>query len=139
MSGLCANAHASLQDFETTKKILLSMGSVLEFDEIQMDAVTAMSGSGPAYCFYLAESMIAAGISLGFTEDTAAELTLATLKGALELLDHQKDPPDVLRHKVTSPGGTTEAAIRVLEDEGVKASIIKAIQAAARRSEELSA
>jgi pyrroline-5-carboxylate reductase len=138
MSGLCANIHANSSDIETAKKILLPMGRVLECEEKNMDAVTAMSGSGPAYCFYIVEAMMKAGIELGFSEDTAADLTISTFKGAIALLEHLQDSPENLRHKVTSPGGTTETAIRVLDENGVKNSIIHAIQAAACRSEELS-
>jgi pyrroline-5-carboxylate reductase len=139
VSGLCANIHATPEDIETAKNILLTMGTVLECKEKDMDAVTAMSGSGPAYCFYILEAMMKAGLELGFTATTAADLTVSTFKGALALLEHQKKPPGELRRKVTSPGGTTEAAIRILDDHGVKDSIVSAIHAAARRSKELSA
>jgi pyrroline-5-carboxylate reductase len=139
VSGLCANNHATKVDIQTARKILLPMGKVLECEEKDMDAVTAMSGSGPAYCFYIVEAMINAGIALGFKAATAADLTVSTFKGALALLEHLKETPEELRRKVTSPGGTTEAAISVLDDHGVKESIIDAIQAAARRSKELSA
>lgn len=139
ISGLCANSFADPSDIEITKAMLSAMGKVLECDEKDMDAVTAISGSGPAYCFYIVEAMIEAGIELGFTPDTAASLTIATFKGALSLLEHQKESPSQLRQKVTSPGGTTEAAIKELDDHAVKSAIIKAIHAAARRSKELSA
>jgi pyrroline-5-carboxylate reductase len=139
MSGLCANIHATREDIETAMHILLPMGTILECQEKDMDAVTAMSGSGPAYCFYIVEAMIKAGVELGFSAKTAADLTVTTFKGALALLEHLNESPEELRRKVTSPGGTTEAAIRVLDDNSVKESIIGAIHAAARRSKELSA
>jgi pyrroline-5-carboxylate reductase len=138
MSGLCANIHATVSDINTAKRILLPMGKVLECEEKSMDAVTAMSGSGPAYCFYMIEAMVKAGIELGFSETTAADLTMSTFKGAIALLEQQQDSPENLRRAVTSPGGTTEAAIRVLDKNGVKDSIIHAIHAAAHRSRELS-
>jgi pyrroline-5-carboxylate reductase len=138
VSGLCANIHANETDIETAKKILLPMGKVLECEETEMDAVTAMSGSGPAYCFYFVESMIKAGMELGFPEATAADLTISTFKGAIALLEQLQHSPENLRRAVTSPGGTTEAAIRVFDENKVKDSIILAIQAAARRSKDLS-
>jgi pyrroline-5-carboxylate reductase len=138
MSGLCANIHAVPTDIEAAKRMLLPMGNVLECQEKDMDAVTALSGSGPAYCFYFVEAMVKAGMELGFSEATASDLTISTFKGALALLENLQDSPAQLRRKVTSPGGTTEAAIRILDDNGVKASIVHAIHAAARRSYELS-
>ena len=103
-----------------------------------MDAITALSGSGPAYCFYFLEAMIEAGVRLGFAPDTAADLAITTFKGALSLLEHQKESPEQLRRNVTSPGGTTEAAVKELDNQNVKSAIVEAVLAAARRSEELS-
>jgi pyrroline-5-carboxylate reductase len=139
MSGLCANSVADSNDIRIAKTLLLAMGKVLECEEKDMDAVTAVSGSGPAYCFYFVEAMIEAAKKLGFTPESAANLTITTFKGALSLLEHQKESPEQLRRKVTSPGGTTEAAIKVLEEHNVKPAIIKAVHAAAGRSRELSA
>jgi len=139
MSGLCANDNATADDIEIASTILRAMGKVIHCRESDMDAITAMSGSGPAYCFYVVEAMIDAGISLGLSAEDTAELTLSTLKGALDLLENQKIPPQDLRQKVTSPGGTTEAAIAVLESRSVKQAFCEAISAAARRSRELSA
>jgi pyrroline-5-carboxylate reductase len=138
MSGLCGNAFATAEDMDIATIILSAMGKVIRCNESDMDAITAMSGSGPAYCFYVVEAMIDAGTRLGLSPEDAAELTLATFKGALALLEDQKIPPQALRQKVTSPGGTTEAAIAVLENRSVKQAFIDAIAAAARRSEELS-
>lgn len=138
VSGLCANAFAMPEDTAIARTILSAMGQVFEFPESQMDAVTAVSGSGPAYCFYLAEAMTAAAEKLNFSSEDAAAMTLATLKGAVALLENQSDSAGELRQKVTSPGGTTEAAIRVLEDHDVKQHLMDAIFAAARRSSELS-
>jgi pyrroline-5-carboxylate reductase len=108
------------------------MGKVIEFNEQDLDAVTALSGSGPAYVFYFIEAMIEGGICVGLEPNDVATLTIATLKGAIKL------SPELLRRKVTSPGGTTEAALKVLDKNQVKQSIIEAIAAAANRSKELS-
>ncbi len=138
MSGMCGNRFATDEDISMARMILEATGDVIEFREEQMDAVTAMSGSGPAYVFYLVESMIDAGIHLGFDPADASALTLKTLSGALKLMEESSDTPETLRKKVTSPGGTTEAAFKVLGKYGVKESIIEAIKAAAERSKELS-
>ncbi len=138
MSGLCANEYATSEDVKIAKKILSAMGKVIECQESEMDAVTAVSGSGPAYCFYLVEAMIEAAIKLGISPENAAEMTAATLKGSMILLEHQSITAKELRQKVTSPGGTTEAAIKVLDDNSVKQIIIQAVIAAAQRSKDLS-
>jgi len=138
MSGVCANEYATAEDMEIAKTILSAMGQVFECQEKDMDAVTAMSGSGPAYGFYLVEAMIEAGISLGIEKQKAEKITIATLKGALALLESQKESAEELRKKVTSPGGTTEAAINYLDSNKVKKHIENAIIAAAQRSKALS-
>lgn len=138
MSGMSPNVHAGAQDLETTGRILQAMGQVVQFDEKDLDAVTAMSGSGPAYVFFLAELMIKAGIRLGLAPDDARILTLATLEGAVALMNQGKDTPEQLRSKVTSPGGTTEAALNVMTRHRVDEHIVDAIMAAADRSRELS-
>jgi pyrroline-5-carboxylate reductase len=138
MSGMSANANATPEDLETTRTILGALGKVMEFKEADLDAVTALSGSGPAYVFYFIESMIAGGLAAGLEPDASETLTLQTLEGALKLLRERKEPPEDLRRKVTSPGGTTEAALKVMESHQVKQNIVAAIVAAARRSQELS-
>jgi pyrroline-5-carboxylate reductase len=138
MSGMSANANATPEDLETTRTILGALGKVMEFKEADLDAVTALSGSGPAYVFYFIESMIAGGRAAGLEPHAAETLTLQTLKGALQLLREREESPEVLRRKVTSPGGTTEAALKVMENHQVKQNIVAAIVAAARRSKELS-
>jgi pyrroline-5-carboxylate reductase len=137
VSGMSANQYATPEDMATADSILSAMGSVLEFNEPDLDAVTAMSGSGPAYVFYLAESMIDAGIQLGLTPESSKELTIGTIKGAVALMEKSGEPPMTLRQKVTSPGGTTEAAFKVMTAQDVKTHIINAIQAAADRSKAL--
>jgi len=138
MSAMCANASVKTEDMALVKKILSTMGDVIICPESQMDAVTAVSGSGPAYCFYLAEAMIRAAMDLGFSREDAHRLTLSTLAGSVRLMAHDMTDPESLRSKVTSPGGTTEAAIGVLEHNDVKNSIISAIKAASKRSQQLS-
>ncbi len=139
MSGMSANRYASVEDVNIVRTLLEAMGKVLKFDEHDLDAVTALSGSGPAYVFYLIESMIEGGINAGLDPNDAYTLTIATLKGSLALMEELNESPETLRKKVTSPGGTTEAAFKILENNGVKQNIIDAIAAAALRSKELSA
>lgn len=137
MSGMTPNRHALPDDINAARTILEAMGKVIEFKEDDLDAVTALSGSGPAYLFYLAESMIQAGINMGLDPYDASILTSTTLKGAVTLMEEMNEPPELLRRRVTSPGGTTEEAFRVLEKKKVKEAIAEAIAAAARRSKEL--
>ena len=138
VSGLSANRYAAAEDVQDAQSILAAMGTVTVFEEADLDTVTALSGSGPAYVFFLAESMINAGIQLGLTTENARNLTLGTLKGAIALMEARGESPEDLRRKVTSPGGTTEAAFKVLGKKGVAEIIIDAIKAAAQRSRELS-
>jgi len=137
MSGMTPNRHVLPDDINAARTILEAMGKVIEFKEDDLDAVTALSGSGPAYLFYLAESMIMAGINLGLDPYDASILTNTTLKGAVVLMEEMNESPELLRRRVTSPGGTTEEAFKVLEKKKVKESIAEAIAAAARRSKEL--
>jgi pyrroline-5-carboxylate reductase len=138
MSGMSLNEYALVDDKRAAEKILGSMGSVHEFEEAELDAVTALSGSGPAYVFYLAEAMIEAGLRLELTPEASTLLTLKTMKGALKLMEESDASPETLRQKVMSPGGTTEAAIKIMELNDVKRHIIEAIHAAAERSRTLS-
>jgi pyrroline-5-carboxylate reductase len=138
MSGMSANRVATVEDKTITRTVLEAVGKVIEFKEADLDAVTALSGSGPAYVFYLIESMIAGGIGVGLSAEDAATLAVTTASGAVKLLIEQKESPESLRKKVTSPGGTTEAALEILESNNVKQNIIDAIAAATRRSKDLS-
>jgi pyrroline-5-carboxylate reductase len=115
------------------------VGKVLTVPESKQDAVTAVSGSGPAYFFYLVEAMIEAGVQLGLTRDIARELAVQTAKGAATLMSESGEHPVVLRENVMSPGGTTAAAIRELEEQGVRGAVYSALDACARRSAELAA
>ena len=113
-------------------------GSVITIAEKHQDAVTAISGSGPAYLFFVVESMIEAGVLLGLPRSTATELVVQTLFGAATMLRETGEHPTMLREMVSSPGGTTVAALRQLEDHKVRAAFLSAMEAAARRSKDLS-
>lgn len=119
--------------------LLSTVGEVVVVDEGQMDAVTAVSGSGPAYVFYLAEAMISAALNEGLSQEQASALVYQTLVGASALLARDPAGPEELRARVTSPGGTTQAAIEVLESAGWKAEMEAAVARARQRSEELGA
>lgn len=137
MSVLSAGAHATDDDIAVARTILGHVGKVMELPEHQLDAVTGLSGSGPAYMFLLAETMIEAGILLGLPRDVSTELIAQTMVGSAKMLRDSGRHPVELRESVTSPGGTTIAAIRVLEQERVRAAFLNAIEAATLRSREL--
>ncbi|MDN5895557.1 MAG: pyrroline-5-carboxylate reductase [Nocardioides sp.] len=128
----CDDDH--LSEVET---LMGSIGHVLRIPERQQDAVTAISGSGPAYIFYVVESMIEAGVHLGLPRATATELVIQTLSGSAKMLRETGTHPTVLREQVTSPAGTTAAAIRELEVHGVRAAFLSAMEAARNRSQAL--
>jgi pyrroline-5-carboxylate reductase len=138
-TGLYASAQVSKQDRDSATDILSAAGLVLWVnDEAMMHAVTAVSGSGPAYFFYLMESMIAAGVAQGLDEKTAKALTLQTALGAAQMAIISGDDPTKLRLNVTSPNGTTAAAIEHLDAQHVGQHIVDALSAAGRRSVALS-
>jgi pyrroline-5-carboxylate reductase len=138
VSAMSPNRFVTDEDTRTARTLLEAVGDVFEFEEEALDAVTALSGSGPAYVFYLVESMTEAGIQMGLAPGAAASLAAATLRGAAKLLEASGEPPEELRRKVTSPGGTTAAAIDVFEKKGLKSIIVEAIASATRRAQELS-
>jgi pyrroline-5-carboxylate reductase len=121
------------------ESLLAATGRVLRVPEKQQDAVTAISGSGPAYLFFVVEAMIEAGVHLGLPRSTATELVVQTVVGSAKLLRETGEHPTVLRERVTSPGGTTAAAVRELEDHKVRAAFLTALEAARNRSRDLSA
>ncbi|MGY1749121.1 pyrroline-5-carboxylate reductase [Modestobacter sp. SYSU DS0511] len=137
MSVLSAGAHATDAHLDEAESLLAPVGQVRRVPESQQDAVTALSGSGPAYFFYLVEAMIDAGILLGLPRSVAADLIVQTAYGSAVMLRDSGEHPVQLREAVTSPGGTTIAAIRELERHGVRAALIAAIEAAHDRSVEL--
>ena len=122
----------------TAESLLRATGRVLEVPESQQDAVTAISGSGPAYLFFVVEAMIEAGVHMGLPRTTATDLVVQTVVGSAKLLRETGEHPTVLREQVTSPGGTTAAAIRELEDHKVRAAFLTAMKAACDRSRQLS-
>ena len=130
----CTQAHLA-----EAESLLASCGKVVQVAEKHQDAVTAISGSGPAYIFNVVESMIEAGVLLGLPRATSTELVVQTLYGAATMLRETGEHPTVLRERVSSPGGTTIAAIRQLEDHKVRAAFMTAMEAAAARSAELAA
>ncbi|MBU3916146.1 pyrroline-5-carboxylate reductase [bacterium] len=138
MSVYCGNSRVSAESFEVAQLILAAMGRAFQVDdEIMIDAATAISGSGPAYVFYLAEALKEGARKLGFDETQADMLATQTLLGSAVLLDKSDDGPAELRRKVTSPGGTTAAALKVYEDGELKETLIKGFDAAFKRSIEL--
>jgi pyrroline-5-carboxylate reductase len=139
MAGITGGAHAAEQHMARAEEVLSSVGRAVRVEEPHMDAVTAVSGSGPAYFALLAESMIEAGILLGLSREVSTDLVVQTMLGTAKLLRDEGMHPVELREAVTSPGGTTIAAIRELEQAGVRAAFLNAIQAAMQRSKELAA
>ena len=139
VAGLCAGAHAGDAHVTLAEEALAHLGAVVRVPEKLMDAVTAVSGSGPAYFALLAEAMIEAGILLGLSREVSTQLVVQTMLGTAHQLRDERMHPVELREMVTSPGGTTIAAIRELEIAGVRAAFLNAIQAAMVRSRELAA
>ncbi len=137
MAAISAGAHCDPEHLSEAESLLAATGKVLEVPEKLQDAVTAISGSGPAYIFYVVEAMIEAGVVLGMPRSTATELVVQTLYGAATMIKETGQHPTVLREQVTSPGGTTAAALRTLDDHKVRAAFITAMEAAAKRSAEL--
>jgi len=139
VAGLCAGAHAGDANVTLAEEALAHLGSVVRVPEKHMDAVTAVSGSGPAYFALLAEAMIEAGLLLGLSREISTQLVIQTMLGTAKQLRDEGLHPVELREMVTSPGGTTIAAIRELESAGVRAAFLNAIQAAMVRARELAA
>ena len=138
VSGLTALPEVDAAGRAAADKVLAAVGETVWFDdESQMDAVTAVSGSGPAYVFLFIEALQAAGERLGFSADQARRLAIGTTLGAARLAAQSEEPASVLRERVTSKGGTTEAALRVMGEQGVVAGIVAGVEAAQARGREL--
>jgi pyrroline-5-carboxylate reductase len=137
MSVISAGSFASEEHLRHTEELLAPLGKVIRIPEYLQDAATALSGSGPAYVFYLVEAMVDAAILLGMPRQTALEMVTQTVYGAATMLRDSGEHPVILRDAVTSPAGTTIAAIRELEKHGVRAAFIAAIEAARDRGREL--
>ena len=137
MAAISPGSHCSEAHLAEAESLLASVGRVVRIPERQQDAVTAISGSGPAYIFFVVESMIEAGVHLGLPRSTASELVIQTLVGSAKMLRETGTHPAVLREQVTSPGGTTASALRELEIHRVRAAFLAAMEAARNRSREL--
>lgn len=137
MTAVAAGAHAGEAHLATAEALLGAVGRVVRVPESQLDAVTALSGSGPAYFFLVAEALIEAGVLVGLPRPLAAELVVQTALGSATLLRASDSSPAELREAVSSPAGTTVAALRELETHGLRAALLAAVAAAAERSAEL--
>ena len=137
MASVADGTHATDAHVETARRLLGAVGSVVVVDEAALDAVTGLSGSGPAYVFLLAEAMIEAGVLNGLPRDVASALAHGTIRGAGVMLTDSGDSAEQLRAAVTSPGGTTAAGLRALEQGAMRAAVLEAVSAATRRSREL--
>jgi pyrroline-5-carboxylate reductase len=137
MVAVAKGNNATAADVALARRIFEAGATVLELAEDKIDAVTAISGSGPAYFFFLVEQMVKAGTEMGLTAEQAHVLATRTAAGAAKMLVNSKDSPQELRRKVTSPGGTTQAAIETMESRGVPESIVAALHRAEERSKEL--
>jgi len=137
MAGIAPGAHAGDRQLAIAEDVLSHLGRVVRVPEQAMDAITAVSGSGPAYFALLAEAMIEAGILLGLSREISTTLVVQTMLGTAKQLRDRGMHPVELRESVTSPGGTTIAAIRELEQAGVRAALLNAVQAAMTRAQEL--
>jgi pyrroline-5-carboxylate reductase len=137
MSVISAGRHAGEEHLRRAEELLRPVGKVLRIPESQQDAATALSGSGPAYVYFLVEAMVDAGILLGIPRATALEMVKQAVYGAARMLVDKGEHPVILREDVTSPGGTTISAIRELERHGVRAAFLAAIEAARDRGAEL--
>ncbi|MDD3363851.1 MAG: pyrroline-5-carboxylate reductase [Syntrophomonas sp.] len=138
-SALAAGRYASPADLDLVQAILSRVGVSVIIDEVYMDAVTAVSGSGPAYVFLVVEAMMDAALHLGLNSDMARQLVLQTLKGSISMLEQTGEHPAVLKAQVTSPGGTTIAGLRELEAGGIREAFFAAMERACQRSIELGA
>ncbi|MFF3064728.1 pyrroline-5-carboxylate reductase [Oerskovia sp. NPDC057915] len=139
VSAVSGGAAASDDQVTLVERLLGQTGLVVRVAEKDQDAVGALSGSGPAYVFYVVDALAEAGVLLGLTRAVALELATATVLGSARMLDETGEHPVILREKVSSPGGTTVAALRALDEGGVRAAFLSALEAARDRSQELAA
>ncbi len=137
VTGVSAGSHASIDAIDAAREVLGAVGAVRIMDESFMDAVTAVSGTGPAYVFLLAEALTEAAMREGLPRDIAERFVRETIRGAGHLLTDTEKTPAQLRYDVTSPGGTTASAVHILEERGFRALVEDAVRAAAVRAREL--
>lgn len=138
MAGIAGGTSASDDHVATVQRLMDAVGKSVVVSESRLDALTAVSGSGPAYLFYVAEAMIEAGVHQGLTRQEATELATQTFVGSAKMLAESGRSATVLREQVTSPAGTTAAALRVLDDHGVRAAFLAAMEACVERAQEMS-
>ena len=137
VSAIAGGSHVTASDLDWAESVLGAVGSVVRVSERHMDAVTGLSGSGPAYIFLVVEAMIEAGVHQGLSREVSRQLVVGTLEGSAALLTQTGESPEALRAQVTSPAGTTAAGLRMLEGRAVRAAFLEAVAAAAERSRQL--
>jgi len=136
-TGISRGTGSTNEDVDLVKKIFSAIGVVVEIDESQMDIVTALSGSGPAFIYSVIEALAAGGTKLGLASEVAMELAIQTARGAAEIMRETKMSPEELRRMVVTPGGTTAAGLAVMEKLGTSESLISALEAATKRGQEM--
>jgi pyrroline-5-carboxylate reductase len=137
VSAISGGSHAHAKDLDWAESILSAVGTVVRVPERQLDAVTGLSGCGPAYVFLMVESLIEAGVATGLARDVSTKLVVETVLGSAKLLAESGETPEKLRADITSPGGATAAGLRTLEARAVRSAFIEAVAAAAERSRQL--
>jgi pyrroline-5-carboxylate reductase len=137
VSAIAGGTHTTPEHLAAAKELFEAVGVVVEVDETHMDAVTGLSGSGPAYVFLFVEALIDAGVLMGLSRPVARELAVQTTLGAAKLLSESGEHPGTLKDQITSPGGTTIHGLTILESAGMRGMLMDAVEAATRRSEEL--
>ncbi len=136
-TAIAGGAHATDEDVALTKEIFEKIGRVAVVDEVHLDAVTGLSGSGPAYVFLIVEAFADAGVKVGLSREVAMDLAVQTIRGAARMLQETQEHPGKLKDQVTSPGGTAIAGLHTLEEGGLRTTIINAVEAATHRAREL--
>ncbi|MFS8876783.1 pyrroline-5-carboxylate reductase [Synechococcus sp. H55.8] len=137
ITAICYGPGVTPEQKEQVERLFRAVGQVVTVAESQMDAVTALSGSGPGYLAVILEALIDGGVGVGLPRPLATQLAMQTLAGTAALLQHEKLHPALLKDQVTSPGGTTIAGIQVLEEAGVRGALMRAVRAAYERSRQL--
>ena len=137
ISAIAGGTHTTSEHLSAARALFEAVGVVVEVDEIHMDAVTGLSGSGPAYVYLFVEALIDAGVLMGLSREVARELAVQTTLGAAKLLAESGEHPGTLKDQITSPGGTTIHGLAILESAGMRGMLMDAVEAATRRSEEL--
>ena len=136
-SGVCAGQHVTEAQIELVRALFDEVGSTVVVSETQMDAVTGLSGSGPAYVYTVIEALAAGGVLMGLSREDALQLAAQTVLGAARMVIESGQHPAILKDQITSPGGTTIAGLHKLEEKGLRDALISAVQAATQRSVEL--